>query len=124
MSGIDHLIDTNVVIGLLKGHGPAVELANDAGLHLARSAVSVITRMELLGFPDLTTEEDLAARAFLGGCQVVGLTADVEIRAIELRRAGLLRLPDAIVAGSALATGAALLTLDRRMAQVFAEQRA
>ncbi len=68
MSGIDHLLDTNVVIGLLKG-----------------------------------------ARAFLSACQVVGITAEIEDKAIRLRRSGALKLPDAIVAATALSTGAALL---------------
>jgi predicted nucleic acid-binding protein len=122
MSGIDHVIDTNVVIGLLKGHTAAVELAREAGLQLQRAGVSQITRMELLGYPGLTDEEDRAARAFIGACQVIGLDDDVEQHAIRLRRAGLLKLPDAIVAGSALASGARLLTLDQRLARIHAEQ--
>ena len=40
MSGIDHLLDTNVVIGLLKGAESAVALAQQAGLALDRAAVS------------------------------------------------------------------------------------
>jgi predicted nucleic acid-binding protein len=122
MSGIDHVIDTNVVIGLLKGHGAAVELARNSGLSLQRAAVSQITRMELLGYPGLTEEEERAARSFVGACQVIGLNEVVEKHAIRLRRAGLLKLPDAIVAGSALAAGARLLTLDQRLAKVHAEQ--
>ncbi len=122
MSGIDHVLDTNLVIGLLKGNLAAVQLAREAGLQLQRAGVSQITRMELLGYPRLTDEEDRAARAFIGSCRVIGLDDDVEQRAIRLRRAGLLKLPDAIVAGSALATGARLLTLDQRLARIHAEQ--
>jgi hypothetical protein len=122
MSGIDHVLDTNVVIGLLKGHGAAVELARNSGLSLQHAAVSQITRMELLGYPGLTEEEERAARSFVGACQVIGLDEVVEKHAIRLRRAGLLKLPDAIVAGSDLAAGARLLALDQRLAKVHAEQ--
>jgi predicted nucleic acid-binding protein len=122
MSGIDHVLDTNVVIGLLKGHGAAVELARNSGLSLQRAAVSQITRMELLGYPGLTQEEEQAARSFVGACQVIGLDEVVEKHAVRLRRAGLLKLPDAIVAGSDLAAGARLLALDQRLAKVHAEQ--
>ena len=122
MSGIDHVLDTNVVIGLLKGHGAAVELARNSGLSLQRADVSQITRMELLGYPGLTEEEERAARSFVGACQVIGLDEVVEKHAIRLRRAGLLKLPDAIVAGSDLAAGARLLALDQRLAKVHAEQ--
>lgn len=124
MSGIDHLLDTNIVIGLLKGSEPTVMLAKASGLALARAGVSQITRMELLGFPGLGDAEEQATRAFLGLCQVVSISDEVEAQAIRLRRAGLLKLPDAIVAASALVTGAQLLTLDQRLARVMAAQAA
>ena len=46
MIGADHLRDTNVVTGLLKGHGPAVTLTSQAGLATGSVAVSQITRMK------------------------------------------------------------------------------
>lgn len=54
MSGAKLLLDTNIVIGLLKGYDPAVQLVSATGLHLAQAAVSQITRMELLGYPGIT----------------------------------------------------------------------
>ncbi|MEO5796107.1 MAG: PIN domain-containing protein [Rhodoferax sp.] len=88
MSGIEFLLDTNVVIGLLKGHAPAIALAEQQGLQLEKSAVSQITRMELLGYPQLTDEEDLAIRSFLATCQVKMIDDRVEAQAIRLRRRG------------------------------------
>lgn len=123
MTGIDHLLDTNIVIGLLKGAESTVALAQQAGLVLSRAAVSQITRMELLGFADLTEAEERATRSFLSACQVVGITDEIEAEAIRLRRSGALKLPDAIVAATALSTGAVLLTLDRRLARVVNAQR-
>ena len=86
MSGIEHLLDTNMVIGLLKGHEAAVALANEVGLDLGRAAVSQITRMELLGYAKLTVEEDAAIRNFLAACQVRLLDEKIEAEAIRLRR--------------------------------------
>lgn len=122
MSGIDYLLDTNIVIGLLKGSAPTVVLAKQASLTLTRAGVSQITRMELLGFPGLEVQEEQVTRAFLGTCRVIMLDERIEAQAIRLRRAGLLKLPDAIVAASALVTGARLLTLDQRLARVMVEQ--
>jgi predicted nucleic acid-binding protein len=51
MSGVEFLLDTNMVIGLFKGHMPAVTLAEQSGLALYETALSQITRMELLGYP-------------------------------------------------------------------------
>ena len=53
MSGIDGVLDTNVVIGLLKGAEAARALVQQTGLSLDRAAISRITRMELLGFAGL-----------------------------------------------------------------------
>ena len=70
MSGPEWLIDTNVVIGLLKAHEPAVKLAENVRLDLNRAAVSQITRMELLGFPLLAEAEAIQIKSFLACCQV------------------------------------------------------
>lgn len=112
MSGTDTLLDTNVVIGLLKGHVPAIRLAETAHLNLQLAAVSQITRIELLGFPALTEDEDHEIRAFLSCCRVYLLDERIEAEAIRLRRHGGLKLPDAIIAATAIMNGYRLLTLD------------
>ena len=115
MSGIEFLLDTNMVIGVLKGHAPAIALAEQSGLALDKCAVSQITRMELLGYPQLTDNEDQTIRSFLANCQVRMLDEQVEARAIQLRRSGAFKLPDAIVAATAITGSLRLLTLDQGM---------
>lgn len=115
MSGIEFLLDTNMVIGLLKGHAAAITLAEQSDFSLDKSAVSQITRMELLGYPQLTDEEDRTIREFLAACQVRMLDEQVEARAIQLRRSGTFKLPDAIVAATAITGSLRLLTLDQGM---------
>ena len=117
MSGSEFLLDTNIVIGLLKGHAPAVTLAEAAGLSLDRAAVSQITRMELLGYPNITDAEDQGIRAFLAACRVCLLDERIEAEAIHLRRSGAFKLPDAIIAATAITGGLRLLTLDQGMVQ-------
>jgi hypothetical protein len=112
MSGPEWLIDTNVVIGLLKGHEPAVRLAEDVQLDLNRSAVSQITRMELLGFPLLAEAEAFQITNFLACCQVHLLDEQIEAQAIQLRRLSGLKLPDAIIAATSIVKNLELLTLD------------
>ena len=115
MSGIEWLLDTNMVIGLLKGHAPAISLAEQSGLVLDKAAVSQITRMELLGYPRLTEQEEQEIRSFMAACQVQLLSETIEAKAIELRRAGTFKLPDAIVAATAITGKLRLLTLDQGM---------
>ncbi|MBF0295241.1 MAG: type II toxin-antitoxin system VapC family toxin [Magnetococcales bacterium] len=121
MNGVDWLLDSNVVIGLLKGRAEAVALAETQGLLLNRSAVSQITRMELLGFPGLTEREEMLIGDFLNDCRVVLLDEEIERQAIRLRRTGLFKLPDAIIAATAMTWRLRLLTLDHGLSRGFDE---
>lgn len=115
MSGPEWLIDTNVVIGLLKGYEPAVQLAENVRLDLTRSAVSQITRMELLGFPLLAESEAIQINSFLACCQVFLLDEQVEEQAIRVRRSMGLKLPDAVIAATSIVKKLELLTLDTEL---------
>jgi predicted nucleic acid-binding protein len=53
---------------------------------------------------------------------VVELTREVKKAAIELRRRHTVKLPDAIVAASAVVLGAELLTNDRQLLQIAGVQ--
>ena len=112
MSGPKWLIDTNVVIGLLKGYETAIRLAESVQLELDQAAVSQITRMELLGFPQLGELEAIQINNFLACCQVFLLDEQIEEQAIRLRRSSGLKLPDAIIAATSIVKKLDLLTLD------------
>ena len=71
MTGIKFLLDTNIVIGLLKEYEPAIKLAEEVGVVLEESAVSQITRMELLGHPKITLDDERLIQLFLKECQVL-----------------------------------------------------
>lgn len=50
--------------------------------------------------------------------EIIGLTKEVKELAIELRRSHRLRLPDAIVAASALVYDAVLLSNDQQLSRI------
>ena len=120
MTGIRFLLDTKVVIGLLKAYEPAIKLVEAAGFVLEESAVSQITRMELLGHPKITQDDERLIQLFLSECQVLLLNERIEVKATHLRRSGLLKLPDAIVAATAIINDLRLLTLDKKLALTLA----
>lgn len=74
--------------------------------------VSIISKIELLSFPGNTPEQEAAPNAVLGSATIVDLTPPVVDEAIRLRRMHRLRLPDAIIAATALVTDSELLTHD------------
>jgi len=105
------VLDTNIILYLLGGR-----LAEP--LEPAEYFVSVITELELLSYPSLDVSEEQQIRVFLDEVTLVGLTREVRQTAILLRRQHGLKLPDAIVAATASALNAELLTNDAKLLQV------
>lgn len=116
MSGDGVMLDTNVILGYLKGDKSIRDFIQT---RLAQEwYVSVITRIELLSFPSLRQDEDAAIQDFLGYAIIVTLSEKVEKQAVRLRRETKCKTPDAIIAASAICMGASLVTLDRKLAAV------
>ena len=75
----------------------------------------MISELELLAYPGLVSSEEQRVRAFLADVPVTDLTTSVKHHAVNLRKQFGLKLPDAIVAATALALEATLLTNDQRL---------
>ncbi|MGA1368835.1 MAG: PIN domain-containing protein [Blastocatellia bacterium] len=105
---MNFLLDTNALIHLQSGK-LAVPLPEGA------YGISVITEIELLSWPQLQSDAELVWRGLLAKFRRVDLEAQVCEAAIRLRRQHRLRLPDAIIAASALVCHAILLTNDQRL---------
>jgi predicted nucleic acid-binding protein len=114
------LLDTNVIIGLLKGSDECTELIQSANCDLADMAVSQITRMELLGFAGLSAADEQTVVQLLSCVQIVLLDEVIESRTIALRRQFKVKLPDAIIVATALGGGLPLLTLDQALLKMVA----
>ena len=108
---MNFLLDANAVLYLLGGR-----LASP--LETGSYYTSVISEMELLSYSNLTPNDEDRLRRFLGSVTVVELTGDVKRAAIELRRHHGVKLPDAIVAASAMVLGADLLTNDQQLLRI------
>jgi predicted nucleic acid-binding protein len=121
MSQLSVLLDTNIVTGLLKGDEGATAIVADAKASFAGMAVSQITRMELLSFASLSEAEQQTVEEFLSQLHVIGIDGAIESLAIQLRRQRAMKLPDAIIAATALSRKLKLLTLDRALARSVAD---
>ncbi|NUQ41518.1 MAG: type II toxin-antitoxin system VapC family toxin [Calditrichaceae bacterium] len=71
---------------------------------------SFITYIELLGFPELTEEEKEKIQRLLALFEKTGISDSVEEKAIQIRASKRIKIPDAIVAASALHTNSILVT--------------
>lgn len=105
---VHFVLDTNIILYFLGGR-----LAEP--LSPGPSTISVISELELLAYPGLVPSEEQRVRTFLAEIVVTELSQAIKGHAVDLRKRYALKLPDAIVAATALALDATLLTNDQRL---------
>ena len=100
------LLDTNIVI----------HFAKPGGEHLSSwfsdpaAVVSIVTRIEALGFPKISPDEEAAIKEALSAIPEAGLNDAVANRAIGLRQQRKMGIGDAIIAATALVHDLPLVT--------------
>lgn len=119
MSGLKFLLDTNYILGLLQARPEILADVTERNIRVEQCAYSSITHMELLGYPGMTSAEDRLIRARLETFTHTPLSKAIENKVITLRRSRKIKLPDAIIAATALVEGIELLTLDRHLLSVW-----
>jgi len=113
------LLDTNIMIGILKAQPPTIALLANEQLEFDNCAISQITRMELLSYPSLEVSEKEVIQSLLANLLVLILDERVEHEAIAFRCAYGVKLPDAIIAATAKVYGLRLLTFDQQLHTKF-----
>jgi len=104
-----YLIDTNVWIDALSG-----KLAASVFLKLSVEAswagYSAITRLELLGNPGLKYEEELKIYELLKEFTEIAIDSNIIDKAIFIRKGLRIKVPDAIIAATAMEKDCSLVT--------------
>ncbi len=103
------LIDTNAIIDFLGKKMPPKGMAFMNGLVNAVPNVSVISKIELLGF-DVPKKHAQLLVAFMNDATVLDLTNNVIEATIEIRKKHRTKLPDAIIAATAIVYDLTLVT--------------
>jgi predicted nucleic acid-binding protein len=114
MNGEQLLLDTNAVIVLLQGDRRLI----DAVAAASWVGVSVITQLEALSYPSLSSDDAELLARFFARIDVVNLTVEQPIlleTIVGMRQNRVLKLPDAIVAASAVVSNAILVTADKEL---------
>jgi len=105
-----YLIDTNVIIDYLSGKYETsildwLDLQFEQGVN-----ISVINRIEALAFQFTDAEEHRLMHEFIAGSVVLPLNEPVADQTIQVRLETKAKLPDAIIAATALVFNMTLLT--------------
>lgn len=101
-----NLLDSNIVIAVASCDDDAVNRLVREGSY----SVSVVTRIEVLGYHRLTQEDKTDLLAFLAGGRELALDDAVAQTAVRLRQQRRMGLGDAIIAATALVHGFPLVT--------------
>lgn len=109
--GLKYVLDTNTCLYFLN------QTLTEEGFVLVGSAIdhgeaalSVITQMELLGFSFRSIEEERITEQFVADLHTLPLSDRIVRQTIAIRKSRKIKLPDAIIAATALAHDCALVT--------------
>lgn len=109
--GVKYLWDTNTAIYYLQSQfPPAAERFMDEIIAEYQPAISVITEIELLCWKSATEKDLEVLNSFIGDTAVFELDKDIKLKTADLRKSYKIKLPDAIIAATALVNDLHLLT--------------
>lgn len=112
MSGSPFLVlDTNVVLYYLGGR-------LQKPLAKKQYVISIITEIELLSYPAIQDDETSMIQRFVNEITVVELKNLLKTETILLRKKYSLKVPDAVIAATALKLKAPLLTNDKKLQNI------
>ncbi len=105
------IYDTNAMIAISQG----IHLVDPVQV---RVAISIITKIELLAWPSLSPTDRADLRRMLAPLDVINIDQTIEDYAIDIRTNCRLKLPDALIAATALSIQAPLVTNDLEFSRV------
>jgi predicted nucleic acid-binding protein len=104
-----YFLDSNVIIGYLAGQIPSSGMEIVSKIVSNIPNISVISQIEVLRFND-TPENEAVLEEFINMSKIYPLSNNVVERTIKLCKQIKIKLPDAIIAATALIEGFTLVT--------------
>ena len=107
MNGSKYLADTNVLLYVIAGNTAVISYINE------EFYISEISEIELLGNKGITDIQLKYRSKIIDNCTVVGLSEYIKRITIQLKQNYTLKIPDAIIAATAIYLNIPLLTADK-----------
>ena len=104
-----YLIDSNIIIAYLAGRIPAFGMKSVSAIVDQTPHISVISQIEVMRYND-TPENEAVLSDFISSSVIHSLSSVVVQRTIELCKHNRIKLPDAIIAATALTESFTLVT--------------
>ncbi|MDO5651092.1 MAG: type II toxin-antitoxin system VapC family toxin [Moraxella sp.] len=116
----DYLLDTCFILGLFNENAKTLKIMQN--ISPKNCFVSVINRIELLGYHGITTHDEMMLNDFLNEITQLDLSQKTANKAIEIRKRHKIKLADSIVLAAALVHDLTLLTLDEKLAKHYHQE--
>ena len=107
MNGSEFVFDTNIFLSVQSGRQDLIRIFNESSVF-----ISVITELELLGYNGLNNEAEEELRKCLRSCFIVDIENPIKEIAIDIRKKYSMKLPDAVIAATAIHLQLPLITAD------------
>jgi predicted nucleic acid-binding protein len=105
-----YTLDTNAILYYLKDDSQAVSLLREVFSHEAPLYISAITELELFSYPSLGAKEEALIEDLLTTISIIPLDSHIARLASFIRRQNRLKVPDSVIAATAMHTGSTLIT--------------
>ncbi len=109
--GKGYLVDTNAIIDFCNGKLPSS--GRDLMLNL-KPEISIITNIELFATPALSEQELALLKKFTSISRIHPVTVDLVNTTIRIKQAKTIKLPDAIIAATAISHGLTLISRNKK----------
>ena len=113
MNGSKYLLDTNIILYILSGNRT---LANY--LHQKHLYTFIICEIELLSYKGLASAEEKSIKAFLSQFRIIYIDDTIKNETISIRKNYGLKIPDCIIAATAISLNLPLISADKQFKKV------
>jgi predicted nucleic acid-binding protein len=108
------LIDTNILVYYYEGLIPAYTVQEIDEILRQSFNISVISKIEFLGWSKYNEEQYQKAVLFIEGANVISLGEEIVTNTIRIRREKSIKLPDAVIAATCLVNDLTLVTRNQK----------
>ncbi len=108
------LIDTNIAIGYIGNRLSAEAMDKLDKIFNTEYHISVINKIELLGYPNLNKNEEEKFNLLINNSIIHTIDNKTIEKTITIRQTHKIKLPDALIAATCLVNGLSILTLNMR----------
>lgn len=111
MSGVNIILDSNIIIYLSQGR----IAVDDLIFENTNYSISAITYMEVMGYQFDSKAEEKIVQSLLNLFTIIYIDDKISRKTVEIRKKNKIKLPDAIICATAIIYNATLYTNDKKL---------